>query len=522
MNTLAHTHEAYGNKLALLVVIVCSMLGVLMQTLDNTIANVSLPYMQGNLAASRDQISWVLTSYIVAAAIMTAPVGWFSARFGKKRVFIGALLGFTGASMLCGLAETLPQIVVFRLMQGMFGAALGPLSQAVMYDLYPPDSPKRAKIMAVWGMGIMLGPIMGPTVGGFLTEYYSWRWDFFVNVPFGLIAAGGLYLCFKDNRHDRSLRFDWLGFSVLSLGVGAFQLMLDRGTDRDWFSSSEIIAECVLAGLGVYLFLVHMLTAKNPFIPRALFADRNYVASLALMYLVSMVLLASVALMPPFLQNMAGYPVLSAGLMLGPRGFGTILAMILVGRIYNRVDPRTVLAIGVAAMAWSLWEMAQWTPSIAIAPFLTVSIIQGFGMGFVFAPLNLTAFSTLSADIRTSGTSIMNLMRNLGSAVGVSVTTVLLSNSMQAAYNTLTVYASHFNHALDINAGALFMNVALPTGQASLAGKISARAATIAYQNDFLFLFYISLLCFPVIWLLRRPEFAKKTSPQEAMPEPAE
>jgi DHA2 family multidrug resistance protein len=227
----------------------------LLQSLDQTIANVALPYMQGSFSASFDEITWVLTSYITAAAIMTAPVGWLAARFGRKPLFITCILGFTVASMLCGAAQSLVQIVGFRLLQGMFSAALVPLSQATLLDIYPPE--RRGFAMAIWGMGVMIGPIMGPTLGGFLTEHYDWRWVFYINVPFGLLAAIGLLIFLPGMRQKDGSRFDWLGFAVLSTGIGALQLMLDRGQVLDWFSSREIVVEAVLAGLGCYLFTVH-------------------------------------------------------------------------------------------------------------------------------------------------------------------------------------------------------------------------------------------------------------------------
>jgi MFS transporter, DHA2 family, multidrug resistance protein len=500
------SHDHYS-KFDLTMVMLCTMAGVLMQTLDNTIANVALPYMQGNLSTSRDQITWVLTSYIVAAAIMTAPAGWLASRFGKKKVMIVAMAGFTAASALCGTALGLTEMVIFRMLQGAFGAAMGPLSQAILLDLYPVE--KRPKAMAIWGMGIMLGPILGPTLGGFLTEYYNWRWCFYVNVPVGITATVGMMYFFHDNRHDRGLNFDWLGFAVLTLGVGALQLMLDRGTDQDWFSSGEIVAEAVLAGLGFYLFFVHMTTGRNTFIPRALFADRNYVSSLVLMYLVSAVLLASLALLPPFLQNMAGRPVLNVGLMMAPRGFGVIAAMILVGKFSNRTDPRWLMTIGAILMSVSMWEMARWTPSIGVETFLFATVLQGFGMGLVFSPLNLIAFATLPGALRNAGAALMNLMRNVGSAIGVSVTTVILANCMQMLHAELSGQASFFNRALFVNAPSLLMNPHLPSGAAALDGAIRMRAAIDAYANDFMFMFYAGLLTFPVIWMLRRPDYSR-------------
>ncbi len=501
-----YTRDHYTSKFELVVVMMCSMAGTLMQALDTTIANVALPHMQGDLSASRDQITWVLTSYIVAAAVMTAPVGWVAARFGKKNVLMISMIGFTVTSMLCGAATSLGEIVVFRLLQGVFGAALAPLSQSVMLDLYPPE--KRGQIMAIWGMGIMLGPILGPTLGGYLTDNYSWRWVFYVNVPVGIGATFGIWLFFKDTVRNAALRFDWSGFAFMALGVGTLQLMLDRGTTKGWFSSSEIIVECVITGLGFYLFLVHMFTAKTTFIQRGIFADRNFVSAQVLMFVVGAVLLASTALMPPYLQNLGGHTVTETGLLLGPRGIGTMIAMMLVGRVANYVDPRILMSVGAGAMSWSLWDMSHWTPSINDYHLLTVTVVQGFGMGLVFVPLQLVAFATLPGIYRTDGTAVMNLVRNIGSAIGISVTTTILSDSMQAIHDQLTAYATPFNRALGINAPSMMYNLFLPSGRAALDGAIQMRAAIEAYANDFLFMFYVTLISFPIIWMVKRPAYS--------------
>jgi DHA2 family multidrug resistance protein len=337
------------------IITVCAMLATLMQALDSTIANVALPYMQGSLAATPDQITWVLTSYIVAAAILTAPVGWLAARFGRKQLFLACLIGFTVASMLCGLAESLTQMVLFRLLQGMFGAGLVPLSQATMLDLYPAE--QRGSAMALWGMGVMVGPILGPTLGGYLTDTYNWRWVFYVNLPFGLLAIAGLWYFLDDAKRSSAVKFDWTGFAVLSLGIGALQLMLDRGEIKDWFGSTEIIVETALAGLGLYLFVVHVMLAEQPFIPPHLFRDMNFSAGLMVMFTVGMVLLASSALLAPYLQTLGGYPVAQAGLLLAPRGLGTMMAMMVAGRLGNHLDPRLIMLAGFAMMAESMREM---------------------------------------------------------------------------------------------------------------------------------------------------------------------
>ena len=260
VDTAGHSADAYESKLELVIVIAAAMTGLFMQTLDSTIANVALPYMQGSLQASRDQITWVLTSYIVAAAIMTAPVGWIASRFGKRNFLVVCLGGFTLASMMCGMAQSLDQMILFRLLQGAFGAGLSPLSQAVMLDLYPPQ--KRGNIMALWGIGVMLGPILGPTLGGYLTDAYNWRWVFYVNVPFGIASIAGVWFFFKDSPKDEGLRFDWFGFGALALGLGALQLMLDRGTGQDWFGSVEIVIEALLRLRAVSLRLAHVAWQK--------------------------------------------------------------------------------------------------------------------------------------------------------------------------------------------------------------------------------------------------------------------
>ena len=334
-----------------MIITVCTMGATLMQSLDQTIANVALPYMQGSMSASSDEITWVLTSYITAAAIMTAPVGWFASRFGRKRFFIACLVGFTITSMMCGAAQSLPQIVLFRILQGMFGAALVPLSQATMMDIYPPE--KRGAAMAIWGVGVMIGPILGPTLGGYLTELYSWRYVFYINLPFGILASIGLLIFMPRVRGQSAMRFDWIGFFVLSMGIGGLQLMLDRGEDQDWFTSSEIIIECVLGGLGVYLFMVHLLTAQRPFIRPGIFRDRNFSAGLAMMFAMGTILVSSSALMAPWLQNLGNYPVATAGLTMAPRGIGTMAAMMFAGRYSNRIDPRLLMGLGLVMLCWS-------------------------------------------------------------------------------------------------------------------------------------------------------------------------
>jgi DHA2 family multidrug resistance protein len=507
-----HDVHVYDSKVAEWAVLIGSMAGVLMQALDTTIANVALPYMEGSLSASRDQVTWVLTSYIIAAAIMTAPVGWLAARFGKKNFLITSIAGFTVASMLCGASQSLEQMVLFRIIQGVFGAALGPLSQAVMLDMYPPA--KRGNVMAIWGMGVMLGPILGPTLGGVLTDAYSWRWVFYINVPVGVAACAMLWVFFKDTARDSSLKFDWFGFGALSVGLAALQLLLDRGTTKDWFSSPEIVIEAIVAGIGLYLFLVHMLTAKKPFIPRDIFKDRNFVSGLVLMFTMGMVLLASSALLSPYLQNLSGRSVTQTGFLMVPRGFGVMFAMMFASKLTMKMDPRILMTVGAGLMVWSLWAMTGWTPSINVGAVIWVTFVQGAGMGLVFVPMNMVAFATLTPEQRTDGAGLSNLMRNIGSAIGVSLTSTILINSVQAIHSQLAGLASPFNRGLSVNGPSLMMNPQIPFGLANLNSLIEYRAQVQAYSNDFLFMFLTSLPVFAIIWLMKKPSFAAGQPPK--------
>ncbi len=494
------------------IITVCAMIATLMQALDSTIANVALPYMQGSLSATSDQITWVLTSYIVAAAIMTAPVGWLSARFGRKPLFIVCLVGFTIASMLCGVAQSLGEMVVFRVLQGVFGAALVPLSQSTMLDIYPPE--QRGSAMALWGVGVMVGPILGPTLGGYLTDLYNWRWVFYVNLPFGILATVGLVLFLPKTEPRAGMRFDSLGFGVLAIGLGAFQLMLDRGQDQDWFGSREIIIEAVLAGLGLYLFVVHLMTAEKPFLSPRLFRDRNLSASLAVMFSVGMVLLASSALLAPWLQTLAGYPVATAGLVLAPRGFGTMAAMMLSGRLSGKIDPRLLMALGIMLLSYSLWSMTGWTPDVSRTTIVVNTVIQGAGLGFVFIPLQLIAFATLPAELRTDGTSLLSLLRNVGSAVGVSACSAMLAHNTQVVHSELAASITPFNPVLH---GSSAMQMLAPTtarGAALLDQMVNNQALIIGYLDDFKAMLFVTVPAMLLLLLMRKPAVLAKPDPE--------
>jgi DHA2 family multidrug resistance protein len=481
---------------------VCVMLATIMQALDTTIANVALPYMQGSLGVTLDQVNWVLTSYIVAAAIMTAPAGWLAVRFGRKKVFVISAAGFTIASMLCGAAQGIDDMVFYRLMQGVFGAALVPLSQAVMMDIYPPE--RRGQAMAIWGMGVMLGPIMGPTLGGYLTEFYSWRWVFLINLPFGIATVVGL-LSYMPDTAPRESRFDWLGFITLSVAIGVFQLMLDRGESQGWLDSPEIIAEAVITGAAAYLFIAHSFTAERPFIPLQLFHDRNFTLGIMFMFVVGILLLASVALITPFVQNVLGYPVLDAGMLLGTRGVGTMISMMVVGRLLRIVDARLLIALGLACSAGSLWVMIGITPDIAVSTIIWTSVLQGVGLGLIFVPLNTVAFLTLPPLLRTEAASIWTLVRNLGSSIGVSIVIARLTSGTTIMHARLAELITPFSTGVQFNRLPQ-LDPATPEGAAALDQMVTQQATTISFQNDFYFMTLLGLACVPLILAFANPK----------------
>ncbi len=492
---------------------ICVMAATIMQALDTTIANVALPYMQGSLSATQDQITWVLTSYIVSAAIMMPTTGFFSARFGRKKLLIAAVTGFTIASGLCGAAQTLGQMVVFRLLQGVFGAALVPMSQAILLDSYPRE--KHGSAMAMWGVGVMVGPILGPMLGGWLTEYYNWRWVFYINVPIGIAVVFGLVAVLSESKLQDT-RFDWFGFATLSLAVGALQMMLDRGQLIDWFSSREIVLEATLSGLALYLFVVHSTTAEKPFIDPRLFADHNFRVGIALIFVVGVILLASIALLTPYLQTLMGYPVLTAGLILGPRGVGTMIAMMIVGRLINRIDPRVFLMIGFGLTAISLNEMTTFTPDVASTTLLWNGIVQGFGLGFLFTPLSTVTFATLPPHLRTQATSLFSLLRNLGSSIGVSVVMFMLERNTQAMHSQLAQYATPLNPALHAPFVSQIWNLKTLAGRTALNMEITRQAEIIAYMNDYKLMAILALAATPLVLLLGKPQAQRNADPAHA------
>jgi MFS transporter, DHA2 family, multidrug resistance protein len=480
------------------------MLATFMQGVDTTITNVALPHMQGSLSASQDQIAWVVTSYIVAAAIMTPLTGWLAGRFGIKYVFLISVVGFTVASALCGAATSLAQLVIYRLLQGVCGAALVPLSQAVLFQINPPE--RHAKAMAVWGMGVILGPIIGPALGGYLTDFYNWRWVFYINLPFGVLAAIGIMVFIHETRHAHREPFDFFGFATLSLAIGALQMLLDRGELKDWFGSVEIWVETIIAALALYLFVVHTATATDrSFLNRELLKDRNCMIGTVLMFLIGMPLYGTMTLLPLMLQNLMNYPVVTTGLVTAPRGVGTMIAMIICSRLVGRVDIRFILMTGLALTAIALWQMTGFTTQMDMEPIIVSGVLQGLGLGFVFTPLSTVTFSTLPRQILTQGTAIFSLMRNIGGSIGISIVVALLAENTQIVHSRLIEHLRPDNPLAQAPFMAQPFSLTNPSGIAALNAEATRQAAMVAYIDDFKLMMLLVIMASPLILLLRTP-----------------
>ncbi len=481
------------------------MAATIMQTLDTTIANVALPHMQGTMSASQDQIAWVLTAYIVAAAIATPLTGWVVDRFGQKRVFLASVVGFTVASTLCGLSNSLGEIVLARLLQGVFGAALVPMAQVVLMDINPPE--KQGSALAVWGMGVMVGPILGPTLGGWLTDTYDWRWVFFINIPVGALATWGIWRYLHPHPAARRMHFDVFGFATLSLAIGALQLLLDRGQQNDWFASLETWIEAIATVVAFIYFIAH--TALTPpqrsFVDYRLLRNTNYVSGLGFIFIVGLVLYATRALLPTMLEELLDYPVTTTGLVTAPSGIGTMLAMLIAGRLIGRIDLRLLLLAGFALTAFSLWQMSDYSLEIDSAAIVWPGVIQGIGLGFVFVPLSAATFVTLSGELRSQGTALFSLVRNIGSSIGISMVQALLVRHTVRAYATLAEHITPVNPAWSNGAIARAYDPAHPHSAAALDALIERQATMIGYLEDYRLMMLLSLAVLPLILLLRTP-----------------
>src|SRR5260221_8213885 len=400
------------------------------------------------------------------------------------------------------MSQSLMQIVLFRILQGLFGAALVPLSQTVLIDINPPE--RRGSAMALWGVAVMAGPVLGPVIGGWLTEAYSWRYVFYINLPIGVLAFLGMTAFLPEAGRNVGEKLDWFGFGTLSLAIGAMQIALDRGEEKDWFGSGEIVTEAVIGASALYLFLVHTFTAQAPFVRPSLFRDRNFTAGIVFIAVIGLTYYASLALQPPYLQNLMDYPIVTAGLVLGPRGVGTMGAMLVVGKLTGRVDTRFLLAIGLGLTAWSFYAMTGWTPDVSQMTIIIVGVIQGIGLGFIFVPLSTVTLSTLSSELRAEGAGLYSLSRNIGSSVGISVVNSLLTQNTQINHAAIAQHVTSVNRAFGDPMIAQFWNPLTAAGRAALDALVTRQAQIIAYIDDYELLMIATLAVIPLLVVFKK------------------
>jgi MFS transporter, DHA2 family, multidrug resistance protein len=480
------------------------MTASLLQILDTTIANVAIPQMRAALGATPDEISWVLTSYIVATAIGIPLTGWLSDRIGSRRLFILSTAGFVLASMMCGLAQNITQMVLFRTLQGLSGAFISPLSQTAMLDVNRPS--RQPQMMAIWGMGLMSGPILGPLLGGWLTENWNWRWVFYVNVPLGIVALA-ILIAELPSRPVIKTRFDYFGFAMITLVVVALQLLLDRGNHVDWFESAEVWIYMLVIICAGWMGVVHFLTTPNPTLfNKRLFADRSFVVAVFFMIALGMVMFAAMALMPAMLQQLLGYSVIGTGWAMMPRGVGTLISMFLAGQLIRRgVDTRLVVMTGFLLAGLSFWQMSSWSLAVDQWPIVLSGLVQGLGMGLLFMPINASAFANLPPSLRTEGSSLLNLARSLGASVGIAITTTLLARNLQTSHADLASHVTASMTALiDFSTIDRFQQVGA-TVLSALNAEVNRQAAMIAYINNYYLMMWLCLLTAPLAVILRNP-----------------
>ncbi|MGD8810213.1 MAG: DHA2 family efflux MFS transporter permease subunit, partial [Gammaproteobacteria bacterium] len=470
-------------------VVLCSGL----QSMDTFLAAVALPNMRGEMSASLDEISWVLTAYLIAIAIASPPIGWLSRRLGRKRFMLTIIVCFLAFSMLAGSSTSLTEIVAYRFCQGLSAAALVPLSHHIILDVFPKD--KVGFALGWWSVGVMFGAIVGPTLGGALTEYLSWRWVFYVNLPMGMLALTMIFIFLPETERDTKRRFDWTGFILLTVALISMQLMLDRGNRQDWFESTEIVIEASLFGVFFYAFVIHILTARQPFLDARIFLNRNFTIGLILATMHGIVLVGLIGLLPPFLQTLLGVPVLTVGLIMAPRGLMTAVTATISGRLLTYIDPRIIILAGMGLIAFSMWLMSNFTPATSVIYFTIVVVLQGAGFGMFFVPVNTVAFSTLAPHYRGDATAFTSLLRKIGSSVGVSLLVGQYIRGAQANHAWLTTHVTPYSETLRHQPLPEFWSMSDLAGLAALDKEVIRQAQFLSYLQDFqLIAFFIVAL----------------------------
>jgi MFS transporter, DHA2 family, multidrug resistance protein len=497
------------------IIAIAVMLSTFMEVLDTTVVNVSLPHIAGSMSASVDEATWTLTSYLVANAIILPITGWLSNYFGRKRMLMTSVTGFTAASMLCGLAPNLPLLVFFRIVQGACGGGLQPISQAVLLESFPPED--RGKAMGFWGLGIVVAPMLGPVLGGWLTDSYSWRWVFYINIPVGILALIMTQLFLFDPHYIKraTSRIDYWGIGMLAVGVGALQIVLDKGQEKDWFSSHFILRLAVISAVALIAFIIYELVVAHPVVDLRAFRERTYSAGVFLMTVLGFVLYGSLVILPIFLQTILGYPALQAGVAMFPRGLGSFIAMPFVGVIMSRFDPRKLLVTGFVACSLSLVLLGTLNLNVGYWEIFWAQFLQGLSLGFLFVPLTTVTMDPIPNEKMGNATSIFNLMRNIGGSMGIALSTTIVARSEQHYTNFLgrnvTPYSAQSETMLQ-NLRAFFMSsgadavTATQRAYAALFGMVQRQAAMLSFNHTYLFLAILFVVVMPAIFLMKRPK----------------
>ncbi|OCC23089.1 EmrB/QacA family drug resistance transporter [Croceicoccus estronivorus] len=490
-----------------------TMLAALIQVLDSTIANVALPHMQSALGAQPDTVTWVLTSYIIASAVALPLTGWLSNRVGTRRLFIFSVSGFIITSMMCGMAQNLEEMVIFRAMQGVSGAFILPLSQSSMLDATRPS--KHAQIMALWSLGVIVGPIVGPVLGGWLTENWNWRWIFYVNVPLG-VSALSILIAQLPKSEQTARPFDFVGFILVAAALAALQMLLDRGPQIDWFDATESWIYLGIILSAIWVALLHFIAVDHPLFDRRLFADLNFTIAMIFMVATGVVMFANMALLPPLLQTLLGYDTIDAGILMMPRGIGVLVSMQVAGWLVRRgVDARLLIGTGTAMLGYSLYMMSGWSLDVDRYHIISSGIIMGFGTGLAFLPINVTAFATLAPHLRAEGSSLLNLFRSVGSSIGISVMMALFSRNVQVSHSDLTSQMDgNFAGMMDVSTVERYQSIG-ETALTVVNAEISRQAAMVAYIDDFHLMMWLAIANIPLVMMLKvqsRPTFTPPPS----------
>lgn len=466
-----------------------------------SIANVSLPQMQGALSATADQIAWVVTANIVATAVATPMSGWLTSRFGRRRLTLYCVIGFAVASLMCGLADDLTSLVIYRVFQGAFGAPLVPVSQAIILDTYPKR--QHGTVIAIFGMGAVLGPVVGPVFGGYLSEAYNWRWVFFMILPFTVVAFIGAWIFVRDSAAPSSVKLDWTGFLSLAISLAALQMLLDRGERLAWFESYEIIVYALVACTAFYLFLAHSMTTDKPFLRPILLRDRNYSIGLVIVFVFGMLNFTPMTLLPPMLQQIGGYPDSIIGFVLGARGMGTSLAFFLM--IWaSRYNPRLLIAFGFLLQAAAGWYMATLDVNTGVWDIFWPIFWQGFGVGVLWVPITVVTFSTLKQEWVPEGTAVFHLLRNIGASIHISISVALVIRMQKTSYADIAGTVASADERLTWPWVIGGFDPESVTGIAAIASEAGRQALMTGYNDAFYFFVVTSLVVLPLVPLIRR------------------